>query len=564
MIKNLKRILPARGAGPAPMQEPISPLPALRPRSPSFLEGYVVPRVSGPETQPLPLALASGTRDWLVGESGTGKTAALRYLSLTQPGAQYVNLRDFHPAALPREFHDATSILLDDAGPEHLGYLNGLAFPAARVVAASTAARPAGAEEAGWAALTLQELNDREIYTLAEAWFPAPRYGHGDIKGRSPGAAAFAAAIKGHPEARHYAARPLDLYLLLQVYVPGRPLPATRTELFRAYVDAVVARATDPALALRGLQGIALSVKRGQLAQEDHLERGCGFLTRRPNGRIVFSHPDLQDFLAAQALRLNPDFAPMRERLSDPDWSRVVRFYAGLGLVDELIPALQERDPYLAGEALAQQPAAPAELKAAVAQDLVRRAWEKDDGRALEVLGALKSAEATDYLAARLKDRNPEVRARAASALGHVHTDKALEFLLPQLRDADPVVRQRVVDALGRSKSERVLEPLLVALRGDTRALPVDLSLRVAAAAALGQVGNDKAAPALLVDLQTAEPPVRDAAARALAQIRSDFAVRPLRDIAATATDPDVRAAAAGVLETYAASPRQNAMGMEK
>jgi len=155
---------------------------------------------------------------------------------------------------------------------------------------------------------------------------------------------------------------------------------------------------------------------------------------------------------------------------------------------------------------------------------------------------------ASDFFSAKLRDKNAEVRQRAAFILGYLHTDRSLEYLLPQLRDPSAEVRDQVIASLGASRSERVVEPLLVALRGDPRMASTDSRMKIAAAKALGDYGTDKAAPALIVDLQVSDDEVREQAIIALEKIRSAFAVKPLESITATDKKPEVRAAAARVL----------------
>ena len=57
--------------------------------------------------------------------------------------------------------------------------------------------------------------------------------------------------------------------------------------------------------------------------------------------------------------------------------------------------------------------------------------------------------------AAKLRDKNADVRERAAYILGKLHTDRALEYLLPQLRDPSTEVREQVIASLGQSRSEQ-------------------------------------------------------------------------------------------------------------
>lgn len=557
---------------------------------------YVVPRVqelgAGTVTH-LDNALCRYTRIFLTGGAGMGKTSALAFIAAANDGGAQSrplvqSLSDFHPQALPEHFEDSGWILLDDATePVHLAYLDALAarYPNARIAAAAPTANNA---PAGFTVLALQPFNEREIVGFAEAWFPLPpARGNARFALRTKrinrAAQDLVASVQAHAGTRALAITPLYLFLLAQVYQPAgkkredsarekvalplvggnaatpfdvpqrsniSPLPTRRAELFEQYVNAWLASESDPDFAARALEGIALSTKRGQRAQKDHLARGYGLLEARASGRVEFKHALLQDFLAARALRRNPDFAPLAEHVGDPAWREVVLFYAGLGAPDAVVAAaLEQGDLELAAAALA----ASAERNGAqldqVVKALTARAWDDHDERAMNALGALQSNPASDFFAAKLRDKNVEVRLRAAYILGKLHTDRALEYLLPQLRDPSAAVREQVIASLGQSRSERVVEPLLVALRGDPRVASSDTRMKIAAARALGEYGTDKAVPALIVDLQVGDAEVREQAILALAKIRSPFAVKPLESIAATDKRPEARAAAAMVLD---------------
>jgi hypothetical protein len=514
-----------------------------------------------------------------------GKSAALAFAAAQSDragsNAAVPSFADFHPQALPTAW-PGTWILFDDLStPAHTAHLQTLAakFPDAHCVTATTDAKLA---PEGFIVLALNALNEREIVALAEAWFPLPpERGHGARLNRA--AQDFVASVQASAGARELALTPLYLFLLLQVYQPSNapargaardkvalpmvggnaatpfdvpqrtnvsPLPARRTELFQQYVNAKLAGESDPEFAARALEGIALSTKRGQRPAQDHLARGYDFLRERPGGRIEFKHALIQDFLAARALRRNPDPAPMLEHLADAAWREVALFYAGLGGAETIARAAFERgDPAFAAEALAATAEPNPDLLERVVKQLAGRAWDDHEERAVLALGVLRSNPASDFFAAKLRDKNPEVRLRAASILGGLHTDRALEYLLPQLRDPSPEVRDQVIASLGASRSERVVEPLLVALRGDPRVASSETRMKIAAARALGEYGTDKAVPALIVDLQVSDPEVRAQAIMALEKIRSGFAVKPLEAIAAADMRPEARTAAAQVLQ---------------
>lgn len=570
-----------------PVRGSFSVLPVLRQNySPNDL--YIIPRVrDGATLEVLHLdnAMQRYPRALLIGGGGAGKSAALAFLA-ARTNSALVSFGDFHAQALPTNFQDADWILMDDASqPAHYEHLARLAaqFPAAHIWAAS---REGSVAVEGFTALAVLPFNEREIVSFAEAWFPLPPARGHAARRVNRDAEAFVASLKADAGTRELAANPLSLFMLVQVYSPAQgeapapatlaaparlvpvagagaaptpfdvpvrvnisPLPTRRAELFTQYVNARLAHESDPEFAARALEGIALSTRRGQLAQDEHLARGYDLMQERPSGRIAFKHALLQDLLAARALRRNPDLAPLREHLLDSEWREVVLFYAGLGDASEIASELLKiEDYYRAAHVIAAAAEVAPELVEQVVKPLVKRAWDDHDERAMDALGALRSNMATDFFAAKLKERNTEVRRHAAYVLGKLHTDRALEYLLPQLRDNSPEVRDQVVAALGASRSERVIEPLLVALRGDPRVGTVDTRMRMAAARALGQVGTDKAVPALIVDLQVGEPEVREQAVIALRKIRSEFAVKPLRALVETHPKPEVQQAALQVL----------------
>jgi hypothetical protein len=73
-------------------------------------------------------------------------------------------------------------------------------------------------------------------------------------------------------------------------------------------------------------------------------------------GRYVFAHRSIQEFLAAEELRLAGDGGFLLSRARDPEWRQVTQFYAA-GLeqwqANEFLPELSLRNPELAGFCLA-------------------------------------------------------------------------------------------------------------------------------------------------------------------------------------------------------------------
>lgn len=567
------------------------PVPAtfltLPPLKSDFDSGnsYIVPRVceqaSGAVTH-LDNALGRYARAILIGASGLGKTSGLYFIA-AQENARVLSFADFHVLDLPQKFENERCVLLDDVSePAHVTHLEALAqkFPNAKIWAAT---RDAQLVPHDFVALELQTLNEREIVSFAHVWIPLrAEKGHG-AKRINRAAQDFVASVQANAGTRELAITPLYLYLLLQVYQPASKeapqrvvekvtlpmvggnaatpfdvpqrtrvaqLPSRRAPLFEEYVRAKLAGETDPDFSARAVEGIALSTKRGQVASKEHLARGYGLLVERSNGRVEFKLSMLHDFLAARALRRNPDFEPMREQIDDPVWRDVVLFYAGLGQADEIVThALERNDLKMAAAALAETAEPPAKLLEQTVKALVARAWDDHDEGAMHALGSLRSNMASDFFAGKLRDKNAEVRHRAAYILGKLHTDRALEYLLPQLRDPSDDVRVQVLASLGASRSERVVEPLLVALRGDPRVASSDTRMKIAAAQALGEYGTDKAVPALIVDLQVSDGDVRQQSMIALDKIRGGFATKPLTEIARTDKRPEVREAAGQVLK---------------
>lgn len=513
----------------------------------------------------LTAALGAHPRLVLTGAAGSGKSTALIAIALAHARALaanhalslvpiYFSARDLTskrlpspselPAALsldnfpPSFFKDAFAanrvlVLIDDLDtlpPDATKNLL-LEFPASHVVATGQSVVP-GMEE-----FPLPAWRDQDIERFAELKF-AKR------------GTAFLGALKASGVPRLLTSNPMSLALLARAWESAavltpldegstedhdlhaalgiKQLPARRTQLFAAFANDVL-RGDDEAA--RMLEGVALAIQRGKPATREFAGKSKGFLRESKNQTCDFVHLLWRAYFAARAVRLAGDISPIAAHLHDLDWRETIFFYAGLGEASELVAALiKDGDWHFAGEAIAHAQNVRADLRDEVTKVLVERAW-KGDPLAPVVLGEMGSDAAVAALAARLKDPDPIVRSRAAEILGRMQLDRALEYLLPQMRDVNADTRDRVVQALGHSLSNRVIEPLLGAFRGDPRVGFVDTRLRVAAAQALGQVGSDKAVPALIVDLQTGEPEVRAVAVDALKRIHSPLMIKPLQGI---------------------------------
>ncbi len=528
----------------------------------------------------LDLALKENSRVLLTGAPGSGKTTALSHLALTCAPALANGRRDtpvpvhfsahninnqslLHVTDLPRllgmidcptdYFVQALTakrllVLIDDIDALSLEAQSELVheFSSARIVAT---ARDSIAE---WFDFQLPLWRDQDIEKYARLKFGSQ-------------ANAFTAALKASGVPRSLTSKPMTMAMLAHEWgdtsIPPapltkggdiplhealgiKPLPTRRTALFDAYAQAVIGNDDETK---RMLEGVALAMQRKKPARDEFVPKSRGFLRAATNHTCDFVHELWRVYFAARAARRAPDLTTIEEHLENPAWRDVILFYAGLGDASELVSALMASgDVILAGYAIAHAKELSAELKESVTKELVAMAWD-GDASAAAVLGEMQSDATVTALAAKLKDPDPTVRARAAEVLGQLQLDRALEYLLPQMRDVNADARDAVIHVLGRSLSNRVIEPLLSALRGDPRAGIVDTRLRVAAAGALGEVGSDKAVPALIVDLTTGEPEVRPAAADALKRIGSPLMVKPLKGVLQSG-DEEARKHAAEIL----------------
>lgn len=515
------------------------------------------------EPRGLTAALAGNARVVITGAPGAGKTTTLAYLALVlaQEMRQhqqsriplYFSARDLNPAALPRltDVHRALNLASDLAAQCPPTFFPNV-FRAGRATVLIDDADLLPADQLQpW----LQEWQEARLIISARspiagfAEFRLPGFRDNDLeqfamKWNTEKASAFLVALKTDRVPRALTANPMTLTLLTQVWREGQPLPTQRTALFDAIVENIL---QDSAETATMLEGVALAIQRGKPASNEFVAKSKGFLRLGKNRTAEFIHELWQAYFAARALRHAPTLEPLVEHLTEPAWREVVLFYAGLGEASVLAERLVEQNNFgLAGWVVAHAREIRTELREAITKELIARAWD-GAAEAIAALAEMQSDTAVDALAAKLKEKDPTVRMRAAQLLGQLQLDRGIEYLLPQLRDVSADVRDAVVEALGHSRTDRVIEPLLVALRGDPRVGVTDTRLRVAAAKALGEIASDKAAPALMVDLQLGESEVRAVAADALKRMASPLVRKPLEGIARSG-DEQARQYAAEVL----------------
>ncbi len=498
-------------------------------------------------------ALAQNDRLVITGAAGMGKTTALAYLALANGQAildgdtlasiplffnardlagnlpripdlpRGLNLSDALAAQCPRIFFanvfnaGRAVVLIDDADALTAEQLQAWLKDFTNVRVIVTAQKPLP----GWAEYRLPGFRDGDIETLAK---------------KTLGTDAFVHSLKGVPRA--LTTNPMTLTMLTRIWRESEPLPTRRAAIFDEYARVILGDQDEIA---KTLEAIALAIQRGKPASNEFLSKSRGLLRVAKNRTADFVHDLWQAYFAARALRGQPDLMSILEHLQDPLWQETLLFYAGLGDADNLADAVRSRgDVYFTGRILAHARQARADLYTSVTHELTQFAWN-GDARAIAALSEMNSETAVDGYAAKLKDKDPAIRTRAAQVLGQLQLDRGIEYLLPQLRDVNADVRDQVVEALGRARTDRVIEPLLVALRGDPRAGQIDTRLRVAAAKALGEVGSERAAPALIVDLQVGEPEVRAVAAESLKRITSPVMLESLQGIAQTGDEETQR-----------------------
>ena len=151
---------------------------------------------------------------------------------------------------------------------------------------------------------------------------------------------------------------------------------------------------------------------------------------------------------------------------------------------------------------------------------------------------------AVEPLIAQLKDHDPLVRRQAAEGLGEIKDPRAVEPLIALLNDRDSLIRRHAVKALGKIKDVRAVSPLIPVLNDKDE----EWHVRMAAAEALGWIGERDTVEPLVSALEDPHWIVRSRAAIALGRIQDPRAVVPLIFAIITDQDPLVRGYVADAL----------------
>jgi HEAT repeat protein len=170
-----------------------------------------------------------------------------------------------------------------------------------------------------------------------------------------------------------------------------------------------------------------------------------------------------------------------------------------------------------------------------------RAGREQPACQAVLSLGKLQDPESAHGLLPLLDDPDPRMRFVALRALGQIRNAEAVPQILPFLSDARKELRFAAVEALGTIRAASAVRPLKASCRD------ADRNLRRAAAEALGNIGDPQQPPlvvALRISIERG-PPRRSA----LGRIRSAKATAALLARLADEDDTVRRAAAAALGE---------------
>src|SRR5437764_6282259 len=185
----------------------------------------------------------------------------------------------------------------------------------------------------------------------------------------------------------------------------------------------------------------------------------------------------------------------------------------------------------VASFAHAKESQTPLQRQIEVQKNRLTSADAEERRDALMKLNLMRRPEASRAAAASLNDAEPSVRVAAAHALTSTPSGDAANALIPLLQDKLEFVRREVAYALGKSGSRDAIAPLTNLLATDK-----EMSVRAAAAVALGQIKDETAVIALAKAIDERAPNkkaeeyefVRRAAVESLGEIRSPAGVEVL------------------------------------
>lgn len=405
--------------------------------------------------------------------------------------------------------------------------------------------------EAGFAPITISPWGIEQVEAFAEKWVEI----HTPAEGEPPVAAPVLASELWEAGRTN----PLPLMLTLQAFVrlADEDIPNKRTALFDRTLDLLLeqeegeevpwlpatCRTTLGKIALRLQQEERALIGKDELtdAIEDALPPGGerpsravpqvlealtgerGVLRPADSGSYAFVHPMWRAFLAARRLVV-ADPARLIDRLDDPRWSEVLRFYAELGEVEPLVETLLERPDDLFYSRLrtlgSWASAAPRDavwleqVMSVLARQIFRPDLPPSVRQALARAVAKTDVSGIQYLFKRaLEDSNVDVRHAAVVGLGEKATTSDLPLLNKALSDEASVVREEAVRVLAQLDSDAAARRLERVLREE------DDTVRAVAAEALVKSQGERSLSLLREMTESDDVATRRAAVFGLAEL---------------------------------------------
>lgn len=376
--------------------------------------------------------------------------------------------------------------------------------------------------EAGFIPITVADWGARQVNAFARQWITACTPDDGE-----PPAVPRELATELR-RALRAGSCPLELALRVFARFSGRQPPPERAALFDQALGLLLGQEEEPGTlaacrAVLGQVALALQQEGHATASREEIEAGIetalppleerppraaarvlGTLTGergllRPAGpnRYVFAHPLWQAYLAARQL-LVVDPATLTERLNDPRWAEVLRFYAELGNIGPLVAAwvrgpadmfhtrlhtlsawvsaapegtawrdgamavlargiLQSGQPPRVRQALAEAMAATGVHGTAY---FLKQGFQHPDAEvhAAAALGLIRTAGESDIpmLETMLQDNNLAVRAAAVRKLATLDVEAATRWLQHVLLEGDDTLRPLAAEVLALRGEEGV------------------------------------------------------------------------------------------------------------
>ena len=402
--------------------------------------------------------------------------------------------------------------------------------------------------EMGFVPVTLAAWDAAQVETFAQRW----------VETGTPGSEPDSAILRRLSTELGGAARsgvpPFELALRALVARAGGAAPAGRAALFDRALDVLLGQeepwVSDACRAVLGQVALRLQQEGRATAGREEIDRAiesvlpppeerparaaarvsraltgpAGWLRLVGTDRTVFAHPLWQAYLAARQLAATPA-DDLVERLDDPCWAEVLRFYAGLGDVGPLVASWCRRpaDIFLThlqtlSSWIAVAPGDAAWRDGAMA--VLARAFLHPSlpGPVRQALADALAATGAPGLAYFFSQaiQHPDAGVRAAAVLGLARTggESVVLMIEPALGDESVTVREAAVRGLAHASTDAATRQLArVLMEGDEMLGPV-------VAEALAQCGKEGVA-FLREAVVSEDVIVRRAAVFGLAQIEA-------------------------------------------